>query len=331
VRRFLAQDTNVTVGRPGGLRRKKRKTVQILEYLGVYGLVLLARALPLKAAHVISSVMGALLYYLLPARREIALVNLRHAFQQARNEQDLRRIARRSCSSFVASLFETMKLRSLLERPDRVRKAVAAADALDRALKKARAIHEEAGGCVFVTPHLGNWEFLPFVGSLAGIPLVIAVRPLDNTYLEELLFGFRSASGHVIVPKRNSLLFLERALRQGKSIGMLPDQRTIRAISVDYFGREASTTPVPALLALRRNRPIVVVACCRKSRDFRFEGFVSDPIWPQPDQPEGPEIFRLTQEMNRTMEAMVRQYPDQYLWMHDRWKPFRTNKDLSLY
>ncbi len=311
-------------------RNHKGKPLQILEYLGVCGLVLLSRMLPLKAGHRISALVGNLIYYLVPARRKVALENVRHAFPEAPRERDIRTIARRSCHSFVASLFETIKLRALLDHPEGPERARQAADGFDLLLKKAREIHTESGGCIFVTPHLGNWEFLPFIGVLAGIPLVVVVRPLDNEYLERLLYGFRAGSGQIIVPKANSMLFLRRALRQGKSIGMLPDQRTIRAISVEYFGRKATTTPVPALLALQYRRPIVVVACCRRSRDFQYEGFVSDPIWPQTDGTEEAEIPRLTREMNRAMEAIVRRYPEQYLWMHNRWKSYRTNKDLSL-
>lgn len=181
-----------------------------------------------------------------------------------------------------------------------------------------------------MTPHLGSWELLPFVGVLADIPLVVVVRPLDNKSLERLLYGFRSGSGQIILPKANSMLFLQRALRQGKSIGMLPDQRTIRAISVEYFGRDAMTTPVPAPLALQYQRPIVVVTCCRRSRDVRYEGFVSDPIWPDVEQSEKTEIYRLTRAMNRIMEGIIRKHPEQYLWMHNRWKPYRSNRPLSV-
>jgi len=324
------QPAKPSVARLATTRKTRGRALQVLEYLGVYGLVLLSRTLPLKAGHRISALVGDLIYYLLPARRTVALENLRHAFPEAPRERDIRAIARRSCHSFVASLFETIKLRALLDHPRGSERIGRATDGLDLLLKKAHEIHTEAGGCIFVTPHLGNWEFLPFVGVLADIPLVVVVRPLDNKYLERLLYGFRSGSGQIIVPKNNSMLTLRRALRQGKSIGMLPDQRTIRAISVEYFGRKATTTPVPALLALQYRRPIVVVACCRRSRDFQYEGFVSDPIWPQADGTEEAEIPRLTREMNRAMEAIVRRYPEQYLWMHNRWKTFRTNKDLAL-
>lgn len=317
--------------KPLGRKRKRKGTpVQILEYLGAYLILLLSRVIPLRAGHFISGVFGGLIYYCLPARRRVALDNLRHAFARTQSDRGLRRIARRSCSSFVASLFETIKLRALLSRPAGVDRVAKATEGFDGLLAKAREIHEKSGGCLFVTPHLGTWEFLPFIGLLAGIPLAVVVRPLDNRYLEQLLYAHRATSGQLIIPKNNSMLFLRRALRQGKSLGLLPDQRTIRAIPVEYFGRTAMTTPVPALLAVLYNRPIVVVACCRRSRDFHYEGFIADPIWPDPNQRERTEIYRLTQAMNRAMEAIIRRYPEQYLWMHNRWKSYRTNKGLSL-
>lgn len=304
--------------------------LQIVEYLGALLVISLTKAIPLKTGRLISEALGVLIYYLLGSRRRIALDNLRHAYHDTKSERDLRRIARKSCSSFVVSLFETIKLRALLDRPAGLERLRNATERFSPLLRKAREIHERSGGCLFVTPHLGTWEFLPFIGLVAGIPLAVVVRPLDNRYLERLLYAHRATSGQNIVPKTNSLLFLQRTLRRGTSIGLLPDQRTIRAISVEYFGRPAMTTPAPALLAYLYNRPVVVVACCRRSGDSQHDGFVSDPIWPDPDQSEKTEVFRLTLEMNRTMEAIIRGHPEQYFWMHDRWKPFRTNKELFL-
>jgi KDO2-lipid IV(A) lauroyltransferase len=129
------------------------------------------------------------------------------------------------------------------------------------------------------------------------------------------------------MPKKNSFFALQETLKKGKSIGMLPDQSTMKGILVDFFGRKATTTPVPALLAISHKRPIVVVACCRK-QGGRFEGFVSDPIWPKDNESEKAEIFRLTQEMNRNMELIIKKYPGQYLWMHNRWKTYKNKKEF---
>src|SRR5208337_1244029 len=99
---------------------------------------------------------------------------------------------------------------------------------LEHIFQKAKMIHDEAGGCIFVTPHLGNWEMLPYVSALIGIPLAIVIRPLDNPYLERAIFSSRISSGHFIIPKTNAMFLLERMLRKGKSVGMLPDQKTSR-------------------------------------------------------------------------------------------------------
>ena len=320
----------LSMNRGGKPRQNKSQPIQWLEYFAVWLGILLAKMIPLKLGHFICEVLGHLIYLAVPRRRRIAAENLRHAFQGSKSEREIKEITRQSCASFILSLLETVKFKSLLDDPAGMKRIREATEGFDLLLQKVKELHEKPGGCVFVTPHIGNWEFLPFIGFMAGIPLVVVVRPLDNRYLEDLLYSERATSGQIIMPKTNSLYLLQRALRQGKSICMLPDQSTMKAISVEYFGMKATTTPIPAILALLYKRPIVVVACCRKSKDFRFEGFVSEPIWPQAYQSERDEIFRLTREMNRKMEAIIRKYPEQYFWMHNRWKTYQTKKDLSL-
>jgi KDO2-lipid IV(A) lauroyltransferase len=161
-----------------------------------------------------------------------------------------------------------------------------------------------------------------------GIPLAVVVRPLDNVYLERLFYKNRSSSGQVIIPKRNAFFVLQKTLQQGKSIGMLPDQSTMKGISVNFFGRKATTTPVPAILAITYRKPIVVVACCRRPGTYQYEGFVSEPIRPGHYSSEKSEIYRLTEEVSRTMESIIRKYPEQYLWIHNRWKTYKDKKEL---
>jgi KDO2-lipid IV(A) lauroyltransferase len=305
-------------------RRRKSKNwrfLQWLVFLAVRLAVTLARLTPLKAGHWGSRILGPVLYYIMPRRRRTALENLRHVFGAAMSEREIASLARRSYASLVASIFETAKLLPL-QNDSETRSLGAGGHELQAMFRKAREIHERSGGCIFVTPPVGNWEFLPYAGFHAGIPLVIVVRPFDNPYLEKFLFGYRSNSGQSITPKTNSMTLLQMALRRGKSIGMLPDQSTMKAITVDFLGRAATVTPAPAILAIRYHRPIVVVACCRKGADLSFEGIVSDPLWPLEGQSELAEIRRLTEAMNRDMETIIRKYPEQYFWMHDRWKRY---------
>lgn len=308
-------------------KRKKGTFVKILEYGAAYTIILFIRVIPLKGVHYVSSFLGNLLYTLVPKRRRIARENLRYAFHGNKTEQEIERIASRSFASFFQTFLEIVKFQYIYSSPDAHDRVKTKAEGLQELFEKAKKLHDQSGGCLFVTPHIGNWEMLPYVSGLVGIPLVIVVRALDNEYLERLIYKNRAASGQVIIPKRNAFFVLQKTLRNGKSIGMLPDQSTMKGIVVDFFGRHATTTPVPALLSITYQRPIVVVACCRKGRDS-FEGFVCDPIWPGAHTSEKAEVYRLTQEMNRTMETIIRKYPEQYLWMHNRWKTYEDKKEF---
>ncbi|NOZ69282.1 MAG: lysophospholipid acyltransferase family protein [Deferribacteres bacterium] len=312
-------------------RRRKSGIARLLEYGAacIIVFVFIVRAAPMRAVRGLGNLLGDLLYFLGKRRREIAEENLRHAFNGEKNPQEIRDIARKSCRSFFLSFLEIIKLNHMLARPaDRRGRAESAMQRMAAVFEKARRIQQEAGECIFVTPHIGNWEVLPHVFSAAGIPLTIVARPLDNPYLEKLIYSNRIASGQVIIPKRNALFHLGRTLRQGRSIGMLPDQSTMKGLLIDFFGRKATTTPVPAMLALKYTKPIVVVACCRKGEDYRYDVIVSDPIWPGTYTDKKTGILSITEEMTRRMEAIIRKYPEQYLWMHNRWKTYRGKKEF---
>jgi KDO2-lipid IV(A) lauroyltransferase len=260
------------------------------------------------------------MYLLVARRRKIAIENLRNAFKGEKGEEEIKKIARQSCRSFFLTFLEIIKLDSVFTRFK--------TKDLDELFLKAKRLHDESKGCIFVTPHIGSWEVLPYLSSSVGIPLTIVARPLDNEYIERLIYANRSASGQVIIPKKNALFILKKSLKEGKSIGMLPDQSTMKGIYVNFFGRKATTTPIPALLAITFKRPIVVVAFCRKPQAFQYEGFVSDPISPGEYKSEKSEIFRLTEEMNRYMEHIIRRYPEQYLWIHNRWKTYKGKREF---
>ncbi len=308
-------------------KKKKGRTIKLLEYYFAYTLISITRAVPFPVIKLTANFLGDLLFFLSRKRRDIAIDNLQHAFKGQKDDHEIRKIARASCRSFVFTFLEIVKFRYLFTGPHVLEKMKSYADNLDELFVKAKNIHDESGGCIFATPHIGNWEILPHVSSVAGIPLAIVARPLDNEYLEKLIFRTRVSEGQFIIPKKNALFVLQRTLQKGTSLGMLPDQSTMKGILIDFFGRPATTTPVPAILAIRYNRPVVVVAACRKENG-RHEGFVSDPIWPGEYSSEKAEIIRITREITRNMEIIIRKYPDQYLWMHNRWKTYKGKKEL---
>ena len=308
---------------PNMNKKGHSKTQQILEYLGFSTLVFLVRLIPVKIVRVVSGLVGSLLYAVIPRRRKIALQNLRIAFGQTKSEKEIKKLARQSCKAFILTAVEMVKSPFRFKNGRVIRDRRYKSEHLEDLFQKAKMIHDEAGGCIFLTPHLGNWELLPYVSSLIGIPLAIVIRPLDNPYLERAILSSRIGSGQIMIPKVNAMFSLDRILRKGKSVGMLPDQSTGRGLRVEFFGESATVTPVPALLAIRHGRPVVVVAACRTKDPYFFEGFVSDPIWPDPHKSdERSEIIRITREINLKMEEVIRRFPEQYLWMHNRWKEY---------
>ena len=306
--------------------RSKSEMLQLLEYGAAASLFFMVRLIPFAFIRILSSFLGGLFFRLVPRRRKIALENVASAFPEESDKRQ-EQIARESFTSIILTFLEFTKFRRVFTGSDALEKVRESSDGLEQLFQKARKIHDESGGCIFVTPHIGNWEFLPHVSALVGIPLTVVVRPLDNHHLEKLIYQSRTETGQAMIPKRNAFFVLQKTLQGGRSIGMLPDQSTMKGITVNFFGRKATATPVPALLAITHNRPLVVVACCRKTGG-KYEGFVCDPIWPGRYESEKAEISRITARMTEDMESIIRKYPEQYLWMHNRWKTYKDKREL---
>jgi KDO2-lipid IV(A) lauroyltransferase len=313
----------------GRKRKPKLRSVQYLQYLGVRTALLITQLLPLSALYATARFLGTLLYRFASRRRDIASTNIRKAFHDDPGDACLDSLVHQSFIAFFSTAVEVAKLRLFLTDTTDLTDSRIYPESLRSLFVKARQVHMESRGCIFVTPHLGNWELLPHVSAKVGIPLAVVARPLDNPYLERLLYRERIANGQIVIPKRNAFFTLQKLLQEGKSIGMLPDQSTKKGILVNFMGRAAMTTPVPAILAISYQRPVVVVACCRSKQSLGFEGFVSDPIWPaQRYSSEKAEIIRITEAIHKEMETVIRRYPEQYLWMHNRWKLYRTKKQF---
>ncbi len=306
-------------------RRKRSKDKgafhQWVEYALITSVLRLIRMLPYGVCRAFSVIVGEAIFRFAPRRRRIARANLRIAFPELDEAQRLV-LARRSCRSFILTCLEGAKFLTHfdLRRAEKTVRDIV--DGAEETIDKVRAIHEDAGGCVFVVPHLGNWEFLAHAGALAGIPLTVPVRPLDNRKLEASLYEMRASSGQEILSKKNALFHLREALRKGRSVAILADQNAGGdGIDAPFFGKPARTTPAPAALAVLYNRPLVLISCLRKGDDRRYEILLSEPITPDMNAPSAKkEIERLTKTVNEETENFIRKGPEQYLWIHDRWK-----------
>jgi Kdo2-lipid IVA lauroyltransferase/acyltransferase len=308
---------------------KRSNAAKLYTYYGTYPLVLWLRHAPVHRLSWLAAGLGALGNCMMRGRRKIAVSNLRSAYRNEKDEREIKRLAGRSTASFVLSIAETIRFHGLFEKPGAVEHVSRLVEGLDDFLAQAKGLHERGGGCIFVTPHLGCYGMLPYLFSAVGVRIVIPLGAARNDYIERRWCPFnmvRRPDGEIFVPKTNSLNALKSALRQGRSVGMMPDQRTMHGVPAKFFGVSAPTTPVPALLAAGYQRPIVVGACFRKAGARPYSVVLCEPVWPQRTEDRKAEIVRLTREINLRMEELIRKAPEQYLWLHDRWKPYRADK-----
>jgi KDO2-lipid IV(A) lauroyltransferase len=269
--------------------------------------------LPPGAARWLGRRLGDLGYALTPGRRRTALTNLARAFPNL-TPGARRRICRRSYQHLGLMVTE---LAGLLARP--------LEDTLGRiridGLEHLRATVDRHGRALLLTAHLGNWELLPVACRLTGYRLSVVLRPLDAPWLDRLATRMRERSAVDLIDKRAALRPVLRALGRGALVGILLDQNAARreGVFVPFFGRPASTSKSLAVLALRTGTPIVP-AFIRREDAGTHRVLVGPPLQRPPSGDVEAAIVELTARCTEAIEAAIGETPDQWLWMHDRWR-----------
>jgi KDO2-lipid IV(A) lauroyltransferase len=184
-----------------------------------------------------------------------------------------------------------------------------------------RALAESPNGILALSAHLGNWEVLSVVGMVTGLPTATVVRPLDSVLLDRFAERLRASTGVEVIRKRQAFRAVVEALRRGRVVAILLDQNASRAegVFVPFFGRAASTSRSLALLSLRTHAPIVPVFVHREA-DGRHRIVVEPPLARPAAGSVQADVRELTAECARRVEAAVRRWPDQWLWLHRRWR-----------
>ena len=276
----------------------------------------LVALIPLGPGLRIGARLGALAYRLAGKTRRLALTHLAQAFPE-KGEAERAEIARRMFVHLGMSAFEITSIRSYDDRlasymenrdPELVRAAVA-----------------RGKGIVFVTGHLGNWELMARLMAKTQCAVSAVAKRGADARLMGLIEDWR-ASGRVTTLWREdpgTARALLRVFKQNQALGILVDQDTkVQGIWVPFFGRPAYTPRAPGDLALRTGAPVLVGTCHRKGErpgdGFQFE-VTEIPYDPKPADKEA-EVIRITAACQAVMEAAIRRYPADWVWMHERWK-----------
>lgn len=249
----------------------------------------------------------------LAGRRRVALGNIAVAFPGA-TAGDRRRICRASFQHLGLMLVELCA--ALTEPPERTLARITV-EGLEH-LKQPMKTH---GRALVLTAHLGNWELLAFAQRLVGVPAAVVVRPLDAPWLDAVADRLRRLAGLELVDKRGALRPVLSALRRGRLVALLLDQNASRheGVFVSFFGRPASTSKSLAVLAVRTRTPVVPMFVYRTEMG-QHRLVIHPPLSVDAADDSGRAVTELTQRCTAAVEAAIRVAPDQWLWIHDRWR-----------
>jgi len=285
-----------------------------LEYAAAWLVLKALGALPRPLARATGAAVVALAFQFRPRLRRVAEFNLRLAFPVS-SDAERRRVIHGLVRQvgWMAGEFSQF--------PRYTRKVIERIVMLDGFENFAEA-RARGKGVIFLTGHMSAWELAPFAHALYGYPLHFLVRPIDNARVDALINQYRCLSGNRPIDKNQSARAMLKVLQEGGTVGILADVNTSleEGAFVGFFGVPASTTTGLARIALRTDAAIVPGflfwdASLRKYR-LRFEPAIE--LARTSD--EAADIHENTARFTRVIEACIRAHPDQWIWVHKRWK-----------
>jgi len=275
-------------------------------YYVLHCLELIVSRLPVSLALKAGVIIGSLGYILDIRHRRLALSNIRRAFGRDKGIMDAADIARRSFQNIGKNMIEFLR-----NRPEDIK--------LD-GFEKIKGLVKNNTPVIFILGHFGNWEVMGRKACDRGLILTVVEKAIKNKGLNRYVRERRISSGMEVLEKKGSANQLLGLLRMHKNIALLIDQYAGRkGVFVGFFGIPTSTTPSPAVLALRTGAVICPVFIIREPNDKHRIIFES-PVDIIKTGDIKMDIYNTTQEFVSILEKYVKQYPEQWWWVHRRWR-----------
>jgi KDO2-lipid IV(A) lauroyltransferase len=297
----------------------KKSELQIrIEYLAAAGIVGFFRILPRGSALWLAKGLALLCHRFFDSLRRIAQRNLEIAFPEA-TETERRRLTKGAFLNLGRVLGEVSQFPK--QTPASLEKIIEFR--FDPELyEKYKRWRAERRGTIIVSPHLGNWELLVFAYSALREPISYLARPLDNPLIEELTVDLRTRFGNRAINKTNSIPAAIHILREGGTLGILADVNAHpkEGVFVPFFGVPACTSSGVAMLAIRTNAVIIPLAGVWDEKENKYLAIHGDAIEPPMSGDRHADVAATTAKFTAEIEKMIRAYPDQWLWIHKRWK-----------
>ena len=269
---------------------------------------------PLWLMRALGSVFGWCYWAFDKRHRQVALINLDLVFGQAKPEDEKQQEVKKAFIHFGQALMETLWFQRLNTKNHMKYVVIEGMNGFYEAL-------EHGKGLLLCSAHYGNWELLANTLGLLKIPLSVMARPIDNPLVHVEVEKLRTQSGNRVIYKHKSARKVIGDLKENRVVGVVNDQdvHDQNRIFCDFFGHQATATPLPATLAYKFGTPLI----CGFSEPIgkgRYLLRFSPLIWPDPTSPQEQEIQRITLQLNRELEQQIQKSPTYWLWMHKRFK-----------
>lgn len=270
----------------------------------------IGRRIPLRVGRAMGRALGTLAWHLVRRERRKALRNFAVAFPNW-SERDRERAIREMFRHFGMSLFEMAWLPNMSAA---TRDRTTIVDGIDRVLE----LIDAGRGVICFTAHCGNWEWLSYVMGTYGRPVYVLQRERDQPEMNRWITGLRARSGVRTIDRGSSRSAREmiEAVRSGGMLAFVIDQNIrTESVKVPFFGKPALTPIGPARFAIRTEAAIVPAVIERRADGMQHARFLEPIFCTRDDDP-----VALTARLTRVVEEQIRRVPEQWVWMHDRWR-----------
>jgi KDO2-lipid IV(A) lauroyltransferase len=285
----------------------------VLEYALFLFWSFFVRILGINNSRKLASFFTLIVFNFIPIRKKVTLDNLTHAFPEYSKEK-IKEIAFQSYRSFIIALVEILHLPGDTEKD-----IINVIECSNKNLITEK--YKENNGVILLSAHFGNWEYIALSVSLQlNIPFHVIVKPQRNPFVSDWLNKVRTKWINKIIPLGVSIRQVYKELKDKNIVAMVADQRgPAEGIKVNFFGRKTSVYPGPAMLALKTNSPIIYGIAVRQP-DYSYISYLSEINVDNLPNNEEDKIAEISQRHMSFLEETIRKYPEQWLWMHNRWK-----------
>ena len=301
----------------------KKKARFLIEYVFVRTFFSLVQMLPIAWCESLASWIAWCICDVFRVRARVVEENLSHVFPD-KTQDERRELARAMWRHLILMAFE------IAHAPRKIHDSNWRNYVYIRDKKIMTQYFLDWRPVVLVTGHFGNFELAVYMTGILGIPTYAIVRPLDNPWLQKWIAEFRESRGQFMFPSQGSATRVQEVLDAGGMLSLLGDQHAgTKGCWIDFLGKPAACHKALALFTLSGEAPMIVTYAIRRERMMSFEigcNGIMDPLtMPQ----ELKDVRSLTQWYNQRLEELIKKTPDQYWWLHRRWKEKTRSPDTE--